>query len=87
MRDRSREYRHVTDGQYYRRADDSMQYKRNEFPGGTDYVEYVNEKENNYLPSESARQYRSRSPNNYVGQQTRQYQYQARLGVTPVAKQ
>jgi hypothetical protein len=48
MRDRSREYRHVTDGQYYRRADDSMQYKRNDFPRETEYVEYVNEKENDY---------------------------------------
>ena len=59
-----------------------MQYKRGEFPG-TEYVEYLVEKENNY-PAESAR-YRSRSPNNYVGQQTRQYQYQARGGVTPLA--
>jgi hypothetical protein len=56
-------------------------YKRGEFPG-TEYVEYVVEKENAY-PAESAR-YRSRSPNNYVGQQTRQYQYQSRMGVTPL---
>ena len=56
-------------------------YKRNEFPG-TEYVEYLVEKEN--YPGETVTRHRSRSPNNYVGQQTRQYQYQSRMSATPV---
>ena len=62
-----------------------MQYKRNEFPVQAEYVEYHNEKENVY-DGASAR-YRSRSPANYAGQQTRQYQYQSRMNVTPLAPQ